>query len=354
MRERTRCADHGCTRTVGVRAHWLCRTHRRERGRAFLAHIGSVGAIGAIGTGPVGASGRAVTETTVLGGLVFVFPARCATVDEFLGRFYAVARCWETTVPVVSVLRQHALLGKVRVVGSMSRTDVTEFVSRFAAFTVSHARARTGGRGSCRRAPTASRTGTLRSLRPVRYPRSSTPSGWSSAYRLRPARASCSPTSCALYTPSSRATRSSASSCGTSGSSGDTSSTHSPEGSGSPPATKFFFLFIFLFYFFLFFLFFIFFYLVHAWPALSDRSRLERARVYNIRNKIGQRGACLSVQGIGKAIRIRDSVDRAQSDNSRRAFCFLHGPRDKVLRGCRPPAFFTTTETLSHQGRYIY
>jgi len=133
------CADHGCTRTVGVRAHWLCRTHRRERGRAFLAHIGAVGSIGSIGA--VGASGRAVTETTVLGELVFLFPARCATMDEFLGRFYAVARCWETKVPFVSVLRQHALLGKVRVVGSMSRADVTEFVCRFAAFTVSHARA---------------------------------------------------------------------------------------------------------------------------------------------------------------------------------------------------------------------
>jgi hypothetical protein len=136
MRERTRCADHGCARTVGVRAHWLCRTHRRERGRAFLAHIGAYGAYGAYG-----ASGRAVTEATVLGELVFLFPARCATVDEFLGRFYAVARCWETKVPFVSVLRQHALLGKVRVVGSMSRTDITEFVSRFASFTVSHARA---------------------------------------------------------------------------------------------------------------------------------------------------------------------------------------------------------------------
>lgn len=142
MRERTWCADHGCTRTVGVRAHWLCRTHRRERGRAFLAHIGAVGTGSrSVGTVAVGASGRAVTETTVLGELVFLFPARCATVDEFLGRFYAVARCWETTVPFVSVLRQHALLGKVRVVGSMSRADVTEFVSRFAAFTVSHARA---------------------------------------------------------------------------------------------------------------------------------------------------------------------------------------------------------------------
>ena len=127
MRERAECADHGCTRTVGVRAHWLCRKHRRERGREFLAHIGS--------------SGRTVTETTVLGELVFSLPARCETVSHFLGRFYAVAQCWETKVPFVSVLRQHSLLGKVRVVGSMSRADVTDFVCRFAAFTVSHARA---------------------------------------------------------------------------------------------------------------------------------------------------------------------------------------------------------------------
>ena len=130
MGERAQCADDGCVRTVGVRAHWLCRTHRRDRGRAFLARINkrAVGVLDA-------------TETTVLGELVFLFPARCATVDEFLGRFYAVARCWETTVPCVSVLRQHSLLGKVRVVGSMSRADVTEFVCRFAAFTVSHAHA---------------------------------------------------------------------------------------------------------------------------------------------------------------------------------------------------------------------
>ena len=126
MREGAECADHGCARTVGGRAHWLCRTHRRERGRAFLARV---------------REGRAVTESTVLGELVFLFPAWCATVDEFLGRFYAVARCWETQAPCVSVLKQHALFGKVRVVGTMTRADVTDFVSRFASFTVSHARA---------------------------------------------------------------------------------------------------------------------------------------------------------------------------------------------------------------------
>ena len=130
MRERAECAEPGCTRAVGVRTHWLCRAHRRDRGRAFLASLE---------TAP-SAPFAAVTEATVLGSLVFSFPARCDTVDHFLGRFYAVARCWETTVPFVSVLRQHALLGKVHVVGPMMRADVTEFVSRFAAFTVSHAR----------------------------------------------------------------------------------------------------------------------------------------------------------------------------------------------------------------------
>ena len=128
MRERAECTEPGCARTVGVRTHWLCRAHRRERGRAFLASLANK-------------NGEAVTEGEVLGPLVFSFPARCDTVDHFLGRFYSVARCWETKVPFVSVLRQHALLGRVRVAGAMTRAEVTEFVARFASFTVSHARA---------------------------------------------------------------------------------------------------------------------------------------------------------------------------------------------------------------------
>jgi hypothetical protein len=114
------CAE--CALPVSARTHWLCRAHRRARGRAFLARVG-----------------HDAREGSVLGELVFSFPAACASVEEFLGRFYAVARCWTTRAPWRDVLRQHALLGKVRVVGSMSREEMTELVSRFSAFTVGHA-----------------------------------------------------------------------------------------------------------------------------------------------------------------------------------------------------------------------
>jgi hypothetical protein len=115
------CAE--CERTVLARTHWLCCAHRRARGRAFLARFG-----------------EETTEGQVLGELVFSFPAVCASVEHFLGHFYAVTRCWTIRAPWRDVLRQHSLLGKVRVCGSMSRADVAELVSRFAAFTASHAR----------------------------------------------------------------------------------------------------------------------------------------------------------------------------------------------------------------------
>ena len=122
---RTACAEPGCARTVTVRTHWLCCAHRRARGRAFmLALVGSD-----------------TTESTVLRELVFSFPASCVSVDHFLGHFYAVTRCWTTNAPCRAVLKQHALLGKVHVGAAMSRADVTELVTRFAAFTVSNARA---------------------------------------------------------------------------------------------------------------------------------------------------------------------------------------------------------------------
>ena len=119
---RTKCAE--CGRPVVARTHWLCCAHRRARGREFLARLG-----------------QDSTEGQVLGELVFSFPAVCASVEHFLGHFYAVTRCWTIRAPWRDVLKQHSLLGKVRVFGSMSRTEVTQFVTRFSAFTVSHARA---------------------------------------------------------------------------------------------------------------------------------------------------------------------------------------------------------------------
>ena len=113
-----RCAE--CAR--GARAHWLCYAHRRARGRAFLARVG-----------------RHATEGQVLGDLVFSFPAACATTEHFFSHFYAVTRCWTTREPWRDVLKQHALLGKVRVAGAMSREETTALVARFAAFTVCHA-----------------------------------------------------------------------------------------------------------------------------------------------------------------------------------------------------------------------
>jgi hypothetical protein len=132
MRERGVCVESGCGRAVSVRAHWLCYAHRRERGRAFLARLARLSPA---------SEGATVSEASVLGELVFSFPVSCASVDHFLGHFYAVTRCWTKKAPCRDVLKQHALLGKVRVGASMSRADVAEFVTRFAAFTVSHARA---------------------------------------------------------------------------------------------------------------------------------------------------------------------------------------------------------------------
>lgn len=119
---RAKCTE--CERSVVARTHWLCCAHRRARGRAFLAR-----------------NGQDSSEGQVLGELVFSFPATCACVEHFLGHFYAVTRCWTIRAPWRDVLKQHSLLGKVRVCGSMSRTEVTEFVTRFAAFTIGHARA---------------------------------------------------------------------------------------------------------------------------------------------------------------------------------------------------------------------
>jgi hypothetical protein len=113
-----------CEKPVVASTHWLCCAHRRARGRAFLARFGQTS-----------------SEGQVLGELVFSFPATCACVEHFLGHFYAVTRCWTIRTPWRDVLKQHALLGKVRVCGSMSRAEVTEFVTRFAAFTIGHARA---------------------------------------------------------------------------------------------------------------------------------------------------------------------------------------------------------------------
>jgi hypothetical protein len=118
----TKCAE--CEKPVKARTHWLCCAHRRARGRAFIAR-----------------NGQDSTEGAVLGELVFSFPAACASVEHFLGHFYAVTRCWTIRAPWRDVLKQHFLLGKVRVCGSMSRAEVTELVTRFTVFTVGHARA---------------------------------------------------------------------------------------------------------------------------------------------------------------------------------------------------------------------
>ena len=117
-RSGSKCQE--CARRVV--AHWLCYAHRRARGRAFLARFGSH-----------------ATEGEVLGELVFSFPQACASCEHFFSHFYAVTRCWNTREPWRDVLKQHALLGKVRVLGAMSREEMTALLARFAAFTVGHA-----------------------------------------------------------------------------------------------------------------------------------------------------------------------------------------------------------------------
>jgi hypothetical protein len=109
---------------VDSREHWICFAHRRERGLGFLAR-----------------AGPETSEGAVLGELVFTFPSTCASVEHFLGHFYAVTRCWTTTAPWRIVLKQHSLLRKLHVRESMSREEVTEFVARFSTFVIRHARA---------------------------------------------------------------------------------------------------------------------------------------------------------------------------------------------------------------------
>jgi hypothetical protein len=116
------CEHPGCRTRVPVREHWLCRTHRRERGRAFVA-----------------AEGTAVTEAAVLGALVFSFGA--CELDGFLARFYAVIRCGQQRRSVRGVLAQHSLLGKVSVKLGIARDEMAELLVRFIAFATSHAAA---------------------------------------------------------------------------------------------------------------------------------------------------------------------------------------------------------------------
>ena len=174
-----RCAQPGCVRAALAKSHWLCTAHRRERGLAFLADVAAgtahtdetavtevvtVGAVEAVeAVTPVEAVetdhvfevlveaveaveadetlAPEVTEARVLGALVFSLPAKCSSADHFLGRFYAVTRCWRSRRPCRDVLRQHALLGKVRVRRGITRHEMTAFVTRFAAFTMAHASA---------------------------------------------------------------------------------------------------------------------------------------------------------------------------------------------------------------------
>ena len=177
-----RCAQPGCVRAALAKSHWLCTAHRRERGLAVLAdvaagnsyadvtaveavtpveavetdhvfevhveavetdhvevHVEAGEAVEAEAVEAVGAV--EVTEARVLGALVFSLPAKCSSADHFLGRFYAVTRCWRSRRPCRDVLRQHALLGKVRVRRGITRHEMTAFVTRFAAFTMAHASA---------------------------------------------------------------------------------------------------------------------------------------------------------------------------------------------------------------------
>ena len=112
-----RCAYDACPRAAFAKSHWLCAAHRRERGLIFL----SDGATEA-------------TAGEVLGALVFSLPETCASADHFLGRFYAATRCWRSRRPCYHVLKQHALLGRVRVRRGVTRDEMTEFASRLANF----------------------------------------------------------------------------------------------------------------------------------------------------------------------------------------------------------------------------
>ena len=113
-----RCAYDACPRAAFAKSHWLCAAHRRERGLVFLSD----------------GSEAEVTAGEVLGALVFSLPETCASADHFLGRFYAATRCWRSRRPCYDVLKQHALLGRVRVRRGVTRDEMAEFASRLAAF----------------------------------------------------------------------------------------------------------------------------------------------------------------------------------------------------------------------------
>ena len=113
-----RCAYDACPRAAFAKSHWLCAAHRRERGLVFLSD----------------APEAEVTAGEVLGALVFSLPETCASADHFLGRFYAATRCWRSRRPCYHVLKQHALLGRVRVRRGVTRDEMSEFASRLARF----------------------------------------------------------------------------------------------------------------------------------------------------------------------------------------------------------------------------
>lgn len=119
-----RCAYDACPRAAFAKSHWLCAAHRRERGLVFLAE-GAVEGLEGL---------EEVTAGEVLGALVFSLPETCASADHFLGRFYAATRCWRSRRPCYHVLKQHALLGRVRVRRGVTRDEMSEFASRLVAF----------------------------------------------------------------------------------------------------------------------------------------------------------------------------------------------------------------------------
>lgn len=115
------CAAAPCRRPAtdaSTGTHWLCRTHRKERGAVFTA-------------------ARVVTETDLLSALVFSFPQRCAK-REFTARFLYAAEVWNAHDKARAVLRAHSMRGKVRIIRGVPRADLLRMTTGLVAFVCAH------------------------------------------------------------------------------------------------------------------------------------------------------------------------------------------------------------------------
>jgi hypothetical protein len=108
-----------CHRPAGCFAHWLCRPHRAEAGRAFV--------------------GSKASEADLLRELVFRFPAACGR-DEFVARVAFVSTIWKCRhARHRRILRTFGLLGKVGVTTlGVERGQLLGLITDFVAFVCAH------------------------------------------------------------------------------------------------------------------------------------------------------------------------------------------------------------------------